>query len=216
VRDDDGGTISAGGSAFLIRTPSRVLGVTAKHVVTSFAEACDAAKGLTVTLGGLSINLQERVIARGVCVDIATFAVQEADLPKIGFHPIERAWPPAVPLDKGVVLLAGWPGQERVVGTERVSGGIYVGWGTARVTDSQITVRVDHDQGAASPLQGVPLPSQGFHFGGISGGPLMTINVEGTNVICRLGGVIVQGAPGLDNIVAAHADIIREDGTLGA
>lgn len=217
ARDDGGGTTSAGGSAFLIRTSSRVIGVTAKHVVTSYAKARDAAKDLMATLGGLNIDLQERVITCGRCVDVATFVVEEIELPKIGFQPIEAAWPPAVPLDNGDVLLAGWPGQERIVGADRMTGGIYVGWGTARVTDRQITVRVDHDRGAIPPLPSVPLPPPGFDFGGISGGPLMTISVEGTSVVWRLGGVIVEGEPALDYIVAARADVIRgDDGTIDA
>jgi hypothetical protein len=213
-RDDNRGMVSAGGSAFLVRTPSRILGVTAGHVVNGFTAARSASKDLKATLGGLSLDLQERLIALSDEVDIATFDVEDADLLKIGFRPLGNAWPPAAPSNGGPVLLAGWPGQERVVGPQQITGGIYVGWGAAGVTDRQITIRVDLDQGAVSPLPRVPLPPQGFDFSGISGGPLMTISAEGTNVIWRLGGVIVEGKPDYNYIVAAHADVIRDDGTL--
>jgi hypothetical protein len=215
-RTDGDGMISAGGSAFLIRTQTGVFGVTAGHVVDGFIAARSTCRGLTATLGGFSFDLEGCLLGRGCRADIATFRVREADLPTIGFRPLERAWPPATPASNGIVLLAGWPGHERVVGTERVTGGIYIGWGSAGVSDLQITIRADHDRGLFSPLPGVPLPPPGFDFGGISGGPVMVIDAEddGFRIGWRLAGVISEGKPDYDYIVATRADIIQSDGQI--
>jgi hypothetical protein len=215
-RTDGCGVISEGASAFLVRTPAGILGVTAAHVVDGFVTARSYSKDITATLGGFSFDLEERLINRGERVDIATFRVSEADLPTIGFQPLEQAWPPATPASKGIVLLAGWPGHERIVGAAQVTGGIYVGWGSADITDLQITVRVDHDQGTISPIPGVPMPPAGFEFGGISGGPVMVIDADdsGHKIGWRVGGVISEGKPDYDYIVAARADVIQDDGHI--
>lgn len=211
-----GGMVSAGGSAFLIRTQTGILGVTAGHVVDGFIATRTTCRGLAATLGGFSFDLEECLIERGTKADIATFRIREVDLPVIGFRPLERAWPPATPASNGIVLLAGWPGHERVVGTERVTGGIYVGWGSAGVSDLQITIRADHDCGLFSPLPAVPLPPRGFDFGGISGGPVMVIDAEddGRRIGWRLAGVVSEGKPDYDYIVATRADIIQNDGKI--
>ena len=129
-RTDGCGIISEGGSAFLVRTPAGSIGVTAGHVLDGFIAARSFCKDITATLGGFRFDPEERVIARGSTADIATFSVSEDDLPIIGFSPLERAWRPHTPASGGIVLLAGWPGQERIVGAERVTGGIYIGWGS--------------------------------------------------------------------------------------
>ena len=215
-RTDADGVISEGGSAFLVRTPAGIIGITAGHVADGFIAARHVSKTIQATLGGFSFNLEERMIARGNRVDIATFCVSEADLPLIGFRPLERAWPPAIPANKGIVLLAGWPGQERIVGPERVTGGIYIGWGSAGISNLQITVQVGHDQGPIAPIPGVPLPPPGFEFGGISGGPVMVIDAEddGCSIGWRVAGVIDEGKPDYDYIVAERADVIQDDGHI--
>ena len=215
-RTDGCGVISEGGSAFLVRTPAGIIGVTAGHVLDGFVAARSFCKDITATLGGFRFDPEERLIMRGNTADIATFSVGEHDLPKIGFSPLERAWPPNTPASGGIVLLAGWPGQERIVSAERVTGGIYIGWGSAGVSDLQITIRVDHDQGPISPLPGVPLPPPGFEFGGISGGPVMVIDAEdsGHKIGWRVAGVISEGKPDYDYIIAARADVIQDDGRI--
>ncbi len=216
ARTDDGGVVSSSGSAFLVRTPAGILCVTAGHVMDAFVVAQKICADITATLGGFSFDLEDRLIERGQGVDIATFRMGEADLPMIGFRPLERAWPPTTPANRGIVLLAGWPGHERIVGAERVAGGIYVGLGSAGVSDLQITIRVDHDQSPISPFPGVPLPPPGFEFGGISGGPVMVIDAEdsGHKIGWRVAGVISEGKTDYDYIVAIRADVIQDDGSI--
>ena len=207
--------VSSGGSAFLVRTPAGILGVTAGHVLDGFIAARRAREDIAATLGGLTFDLEERLIQRGSSVDIATFRVSESELSTVGFQPLERAWPPSVPASNGIVLLAGWPGHERVVG-QRVTGGLYIGWGSAGVSNLQLTIRVDHEKGPFSPIPGVPLPPPGFQFGGISGGPVMLIDAsdDGRGIKWRVAGVIAEGKPDYDYIVATRADVIHDDGRI--
>ena len=213
----DGNIVSSGGSAFLVRTPAGILGITAGHVLDSFIAARRGREDVAATLGGLTFDLEERLVERGNSVDITTFQVSEAELSAVGFRPLEKAWPPSIPANNGIVLLAGWPGHERVVG-QRVTGGLYIGWGSAGVSDLQLTIRVDHEKGAFSPISGVPLPPPGFEFGGISGGPVMLIDAgdDGLGIKWRVAGVIAEGKPDYDYIVASRADVIHDDGRITA
>jgi hypothetical protein len=158
-------------------------------------------------------SIKKRIIQSGRSVDIATFRVGEAELSDVEYLPLEKAWPPAIPASNGVVLLAGWPGHERVMG-QRVSGGLYIGWGSAGVSDLQLTIRVDHETGAFSPIPKVPLPPPGFDFGGISGGPVMLVDAgdDGLGIKWRVAAVIKEGK--YDSIVATRADVIQDDGRI--
>jgi hypothetical protein len=204
-----------GGSAFFVRTPTGILGITAGHVVDGFIAARRERADIAATLGGLTFDLEKSIIDRGRSVDIFTFRVSEAELSVVGFRPLENAWPPAVPASNGIVLLAGWPGHERVVG-EHVTGGLYIGWGSAGVSHLQLTIRVDHEKGTFSPLPKVPLPPPGFEFGGISGGPVMLIDAgdDRPGIKWRVAAVIKEGKPDYNLIVATRADVINDDGRI--
>jgi hypothetical protein len=63
-RTDGGGMISAGGSAFLIRTQNGIFGVTAGRVVDGFIAPRSACRGLTATLDGFSFDLEGCLVGR--------------------------------------------------------------------------------------------------------------------------------------------------------
>lgn len=205
-----------GGSAFLIRTPARILGVTARHVVDSYLECKRASSEIEAVLGGLRFELEERLISRGQRVDIATFSVDESELGTIGYLPLEEAWPPSAPAQSSLVVVAGCPGHERVVKGNVVTGGMWTGWGKAGLSPHQITVVIDHSQGMLSPIPGIPPPPQNFEVGGISGGPVMTVTLDpaGVSIEWRLGGVLHEGRPEYDQVMAERADIIQDDGRI--
>ncbi len=205
-----------GGSAVLIRTPVRILGVTARHVVDSYLKCKRASSEIEAVMGGLRFDLEERIISRGRRVDIATFRVEESDLQTIGYLPLEDAWPPSIPDQRGLVVCAGCPGHERVVVAGSVTWGVWTGWGNAGLSEHQITIVIDHSQGVRSPIPGVPPPPQHFDVGGISGGPVMTVGpvTSGGSIDWKLGGVIHEGRPEHDQIMAERADIIQDDGRV--
>jgi hypothetical protein len=202
------------GSAFLIGTGAIILGVTAGHVVQGYVGAKRVSREIQATLGGMRFDLEQRVISCGQATDIATFRVYERDLADIRFNVLQEAWPPIAPADGDLVVFAGWPGHERVVSPELVRGGAWIGIGKAQVSASRITIVIDHSEGLLSPIPGVPTPPPNLEVGGISGGPVMRIGVREARIGWRLGGVLIEGAAGLDVVFAQHADVIQSDGTI--
>ena len=79
------------------------------------------------------------------------------------------------------------------------------------------------ERGYLLPILGEGLPPENFDFGGISGGPMLTV-VGGTLHSFALAGVIYQGPntandsnqaiPGLEVIRARRARFIHSDGSL--
>lgn len=212
-----GAPIWQGGSAFLIQTPSRLLGVTARHVYDAYVARKRTSSQISARLGGFTFDLEDRLIARGQRprVDIATFHIDTSELPSIGFRPIEDAWPPLAPANGASVLFLGWPGHEReVVSQDLVRGGGYAGFADAQLSEDYIGIRVDHSTNLISPLPNVPLPPPNFEVGGISGGPMMTMDFTQWPITWRLGGVLCEGNPDYDQIFAARADVIQDDGRI--
>ena len=206
--------VARNGSACLIRTSERILGVTAAHVVDGYIADKQASSRIEATLGGLRFDLEERLIACCRTTDIATFAVKEGDVHAIGFNILEGAWPPIMPAEGDFIVFAGWPGCEREISPDIVTGGAWAGISRAQVSEAIITIDVDHAQGLLSPIPGVPPPPQNYPVGGISGGPLMTILPSARGLDWRLGGVLIQGVPKWDVVRAGRADRIMADGTI--
>jgi hypothetical protein len=214
--DRTGETIENNGSVVIVRSTERLLGITAWHVIEGYRKARAVSSDVVCKLGGLIVDPSERVLGESEHADLATFAIDESELGTIGYVPLEEAWPPNVPANKGLVLLGGWPGIERQIVGDKTMGGFYTVWGHAGVSDFQFTIILDHDAKPFSPIPGVPLPPPGFEFGGISGGPVMTVDLAddlGSGTL-RLGGIIKQGMPEYDVIVAARADMINSNGSI--
>jgi len=204
------------GSVIIVRSSDRLLGITAWHVIQGYREARAISSDLVCKLGGLVIDPSERILGESEHADLATFAIEDSELAAIGYVPLEEAWPPNVPANKGLVLLGGWPGKERQIVGGITKGGFSTVWGHAGVSNFQFTVILDHDAKPFSPIPGVPLPPSGFDFGGASGGPVMTVDLadDGKSLTMRLGGIIKQGNPDYDVVVAARADMINADGSI--
>jgi hypothetical protein len=119
------------------------------------------------------------------------------------------------PANHAFVLFLGWPGHEReVVSQDLGRGGGYAGFGDAQLSEDYIGIRVDHSKNLTSPLPNVPLPPPNFEVGGISGGPVMTIDFTRLPITWRLGGVLCEGNADYDQLFAARADVIQDDGRI--
>jgi hypothetical protein len=100
-----------------LRTPTCLLGVTAAHVLRAYFR--DAAEGgITLQLWDAQLSdLQERVISLPPpgSTDIATFRVDEQMLRDLG-KPVTplSSWPPRAPQEGRGIMLAGYPGAERL------------------------------------------------------------------------------------------------------
>jgi hypothetical protein len=210
----DGPPIARNGSGSLLRTPQRIIGVTAAHVVDGYMQDKPERPRIEATLGGLRFDLEDRIIARSPALDIATFAVDERELPRIGFRVLEGAWPPTMPAEGGLIVFAGWPGSERVIAPDIVTGGVWTGICRAQISAGIIMIDVGHEQGLLPPIPGVPPRPRHYDVGGISGGPLMTILPHDTESGWRFGGVLIEGTPNWDIVRGARADGIAADGNI--
>ena len=204
-------------TCFFVKTPSTLLVVTAKHVILAYRQALAGDPATICQIGNLRFEPDDRLVGMGTKVDIATLSITERELGKIAKHPIAY-WPPAPPDndDRGV-LLAGYPATEIVMeGPRTGSFGIYAASAVAqRTTDWQLSCKVEWNY-----VQGIPelggLPPRGFDTGGMSGGPVFTIREQNGILSFPLAGVISEGQPAWDTIIADRADFIRADGSVRA
>jgi hypothetical protein len=114
------------GTCFFIKTPRKLLVVTAKHVISAYRQALSEDPATICQIGNLRFEPDDRLVGMGTKADIATLSISEGELEKIAKHPIAY-WPPAPPDDddRGV-LLAGYPATEIVLeGPRTGSFGIY-------------------------------------------------------------------------------------------
>lgn len=203
------------GTAFFLKTPRAVFGVTAGHVIRKFlqANALDPRIRCGLLDSETEIDLQRDLIAIGSNVDIATFRVSERTIAKLEKHPL-TAWPPRVPKIGQGLLYAGFPGQTRERrGPREFSFGLSTG-GTPvdHVDDVKVVTSVNRDE--LVDTLGLGLPPEDFDFGGMSGGPVLAISETGI-VSWGLAGVIYEGSRlGGGLLYAARATYLQDDGTI--
>lgn len=204
------------GTCFFMKTPQRLFGVTAKHVVETLWKAKDDHPETICQIGNILLDPAERMIAKGVKADIATFDITESELNRIGKRPI-TLWPPQPPdVDNSGVVFAGFPAAAIQVNDPRTLGfGIYAATGIVqRVTDWQLSCTVDWEHSAPPPSGMGELPPKQFDTGGMSGGPMLSVRTKGGLVTFPLAGVVAEGRMETDTIIAERADCIRADGTI--
>lgn len=193
----------------LIKTPKRLLGVTAAHVIRKYQQDhFDSPVKLQI----MNMLFEEpEIIAISDELDLATLSISEDQLSQIGKHIVPLSmWPPMLPGEGRGIMLAGYPGDDRFYPSSgKVNFGLFTALGIARrVTGSQITWHADRDESVGN----LP-PNQ--NLGGISGGPLIgwfeTANFLAYYAFC---GIIKQAHQELENVVAGRADFIAEDGSI--
>jgi hypothetical protein len=202
------------GTAFFIRTPKILLAVTAKHVFEEgYLKAKVSSGRVGCQLGNMDLHPEERLVGLGKSCDIAKFRINHDELSQIGKTAITY-WPPQGPTEGKGIFFAGFPGKEVIrVGRREYSLGIIAGSGVARnVMGHQITSVIEHEYLIDTLKLG--LPRSGLDIGGMSGGPVLTVIESHSLIYWRIGGVIVQGWPTADMIVAHRADMIEEDGKI--
>jgi hypothetical protein len=202
-------------TCFFLKTPSNLLVVTAKHVISAYKQARADKPETICQIGNLRFEPCDRLVGMGTKADIATLSVTGRELEKIGKRPITH-WPPAPPdSDDRGVLLAGYPATETVMeGPRTGSFGIYFASAVAqRTTEWQLSCQVEWNN--VQPIPGLgTLPPPGFDTGGMSGGPVFAIQEQNGILSFPLAGVISEGQPAWDTIIADRADFIRADGSV--
>jgi hypothetical protein len=109
-----GAEILNSGTLTLVRTPVRLMAVTAAHVVRCYEETRAAATWpLHLQVMNAALNLE--VIDISDDLDLATLAIDDKLLSRIGKEvaPLS-SWPPRVPQEGRGILLAGYPAVDRL------------------------------------------------------------------------------------------------------
>lgn len=218
------------GSAFFLNAGEGPFGVTAAHVVTGWREDCIAHEVVSTQLGhdlALDFGGRNALIDEHEGIDIATFRITDAEIRGLGktiLTGYQRVWPPGPPQrDKGVYY-CGFPGKETLwMAPDAISFGIAAGSGIATsVSDLDVSSLIERNH--LIDVVGNGLPKERFDFGGISGGPMLTVVEHRGLRSWQLAGVIYQGPnasedpeeaiAGLDILKARRPHFIKPNGEL--
>jgi hypothetical protein len=230
IREDENRYRVRNGSAFFLDAGAGVFAVTANHVIEKWRD--DRAKGTVMALQlGLDIQLdfadKNAIIAGHSEIDIASFRISRDEIKTIGKTVLtgyQRAWPPSPPQQDRGVYYSGYPGRERIwLSRHEISFGAAPGGGVASsVSETDVSSLLERQNLIA--VLGGGIPPEDYDFGGMSGGPMLTVIETGTIRSWSLAGVIYQGPnpsidpaqaiTGLEIIKARRAHFILPDGQL--
>lgn len=218
------------GSAFFLNTGEGVFAVTANHVIAGWKRDCENSNVVALQLGidlPIDFDGQHGFIAAHDEIDIATFRISEREIASIGKTPLtgyQRAWPPLPPGQDRGIYFGGFPGMETIkLSQNEISFGATAGGGVASsISEKDVSSLVERRN--MIPVLGRNLPPENFDFGGISGGPMLTVVEQNGLRSWSLAGIIHEGPnptsdalpaiDGLEIIKARRAHFILPDGTL--
>jgi hypothetical protein len=208
---------------FFLRTPKKLLLVTASHVFTEFMTAKSKDRNVKAFVGEHEFPLEERLISTGRKgndprnVDIATFSIKDEELRLLSGKSAIEYWPLEPPLEGKGIAFAGFPVTEMRRSKHEIGYGYYIATALAkRVTDRQIEIDLRHRDLSEHIISG-SIPHPGYKVGGMSGGPVFTVayKKESGIIFLILGGVIAeQSELQSDTLFAERADFIRADGSI--
>jgi hypothetical protein len=208
----NGDLIMSVGTAFPVRTPQRLILVTAGHVYDAYQREKAAATEIACQIGNAKFQPEERLIDRGRCADLVTFELSDQELEAIGCLPIE-AWPPLKPEPGWAISYAGVPKIARKQLAARIfEFGVSHHMGLVHsVNEQTFSSIVEHERLVVDPNR--PSLPPGSDMGGMSGGPVITMRGE-KFLTYRLCGLITDSMPSADYFLFTRADLIGPDGTI--
>jgi hypothetical protein len=162
-----------GASAFALRLPQRVVGVTAAHVVQQYRQARCETSTLVCQLGVLPFDLERAIIDIDEKADIATFALSDQELTFLRVIPLDGLTDAALSVEEDdLIFLLGYPELTRKIKPD-LTGSIeaYGAFEIVRsVTDREILVVFQPEY--ANPVAGMgAVPTLKLNLSGCSGGP---------------------------------------------
>jgi hypothetical protein len=190
--------IQSSGTVTYASIGNETVGITAAHVVRGFQEAKDNAP-CVLQIGNAAYDLA--IIAIDDDLDLAVLRLPATVVNNLGkpISPLSLCRIGDVVQEQRGVLLAGFPGEDRLEG-DAIGWGLFVAIGVARrVSEMQITWSPDFENHI--PAAGIADLKRNKNFGGISGGPLVGLfeTVGGSLQYFRLAGIVVQA----DNVFGA-------------
>lgn len=219
------------GSTFFLDAGQGVFGVTAGHVIEQCFRDCRSDAFQRCIIGArqqyLPVDLTKRIIDGNSDLDIATYRISREEVESLGYSVMtgyQREWPPVLPTRGSTVGYGGFPGVDRIFTPPRqIDFKSLVATGAAtNVHEDCISIQHERDKWVLG--FGDALPPENYNYGGISGGPLITL-IE-TNVLRSYipAGVIFAGPnpsqdeaeaiAGFEVIRVRPIQYIKPDGTL--
>lgn len=218
------------GSAFFLDAGEGLFAVTAQHVIEGLRGDTAAGNVVAVQLGlDLRPDFAGRhaIIGEHPDIDIATFRITEAEIAAIGKSKLtgwQTTWPPGAPQQDRGVYYSGFPGTETIwLSPNEISFGAAPGGGVASsISEKDVSSMIERQNLIA--VLGGGIPPENFDFGGMSGGPMLSVIETRGFRSWSLAGVIYEGpnpAPdeaqaiaGLEIIRARRAHFILPNGQL--
>lgn len=217
IAGQEPGPILNSGTLTIARTSSRVLGLTAAHVVRGYL-ADKAQRMLTLQLLNAGIDDLD-IIAISDRLDLATINLSDEHLRRCG-----KQISPISILEQGRhephegrgIMFGGYPGIGRSrLSAREVEWGVFGALGIARrVTDEQITWVAERDDAVEHP--NIPTLPPNAELGGISGGPMVAWFERHGGMLSygSLVAIVSQANPNLENVVAKRIHYIADDGAI--
>lgn len=200
IRDSSGKIRVRNGTAFFLDAGMGPFAVTAAHVLAGLEHDSSCQEVLSVQLGHdlcLDLQAQHAVIDRNDTLDIATFRISVEEitaLSKTILTGIQSAWPPAPPQVGRGIYYSGFPGKETLLLSQTaISFGAAPGGGVAdSVSHKDVCTQFNRDNWI--DVIGHGFPPEGYDFGGMSGGPMLSV-IEAPSGLrsWALAGVIYEG-----------------------
>lgn len=209
------------GTVTFVKTPQRLLGITAAHVLNAYLRDADEFGVRLQIMNAVVDDMNDRIIHLSEKLDIVTFAVDEDLLRRIDKNIVPLcSWPPRLPVEGRGIMLAGYPGIERDARSKEVTFGLFTALVIARaVTDKQITWLIERERHVANFE--IPLLPLEYGLGGISGGPLISWFESDLHISTyALSGIITEHPDyennefSVERVVAVRADFIQDSGRI--
>jgi hypothetical protein len=219
----DNNNVANNGTAFILDTGERTFVVTAAHVFKDYIEAKTNVGIISCQLSNIEFELEERLIS---CVgpktmDIATFSITEKEIKRINKSVLrgsQKMWPPAQPNEGESVIVAGFPGVERIGKDDHEFSFGLVCFNTpvSSVSDRHFGCLFEREYWIDTFGNG--FPEELYNLGGISGAPVIALEKSVGNIVTwRLAGVVYEAnASEMMGEISFvhHSRFISTDGTI--
>lgn len=205
------GRILNSGTVTFVKTDSRLLGITAAHVVRGF-QKCHSPT-IRLQMGNAVLD-DLTVIACSDPLDLATIEISGKVLRSLGKEISPVSFNHHLTPQSGRSLtFAGFPGVERNQTGNELCFGIFTALGIAScVSDEQITFKVDRENLIETSVPNAP---PGYPLGGISGGPMLAwFETKSHLAYTHLTAIISQSHDEYENVIGKRTHFICDDGSI--
>lgn len=210
------------GSLTLVETSERLIGITAAHVIRQIEMDKQYGEVVLQFFNEVIEDISSLIIDISDKYDLATISLEQETLDSLGkgVAPL-KMWPPTPPSEGKGLLIAGYPGVERLLtGDKEVNFGLFTAIVVSRVVnDTQISWLLEQEY--QIPNTPVSPPPPEYNLGGISGGPMIAIFETNEGLIHHSLSGIVTECPdfeksdiAIERLIATRADLIYEDGKI--